>query len=235
MKSIEVIVPRLLVKKHYPHPEFYGESIVQLKKGMVTDIYTNEDGYLFTITNDENLIEYLQENYVDDKNLFINLNKISIRSICHNDINFLFEWFNQTTNYSYNDLGLDIESISVFVSHSRTMYSHLFMIAINKADVGLIGYNVFDDEAIVNLEIYNKEKITEAKIDQTLDLIFRHITETYGSKQFQSIIFSDDNYTKKILLRNGFVFVNDDYEFAVSFEDVKKGSLFQKQGFNNPQ
>jgi hypothetical protein len=31
MKSIEVIIPRALVKKQYPHPEFYGESIVEVR------------------------------------------------------------------------------------------------------------------------------------------------------------------------------------------------------------
>lgn len=60
MKSIEIIVPRHLVIKYYLHPEPYGEYIVELVNGMWTDVYTNENGVLFTITNDETLITYLK-------------------------------------------------------------------------------------------------------------------------------------------------------------------------------
>ncbi len=59
MKSIEIIVPKHLIDYHDPHPEPYGESIAVLKNGMYTDVYTNENGEYFTITNDEKLIQYI--------------------------------------------------------------------------------------------------------------------------------------------------------------------------------
>ncbi len=67
MKSINVIVPRMLVKEHFPHFEDYGESIVELLNGMTTDVYTNELGDLYTITNDKPLIKYLKQNPIPDK------------------------------------------------------------------------------------------------------------------------------------------------------------------------
>lgn len=60
MKSIEVILPRFVIKKFYLHPESYGDYIVDLINGMYTDIYLNVDTKeYFTITNDEKLIDYL--------------------------------------------------------------------------------------------------------------------------------------------------------------------------------
>ncbi|WIF88292.1 hypothetical protein [Acholeplasma laidlawii] len=61
MKSIEVIVPRNLIKKFYPHPEPYGENafVVDLINGMYTDVFKRPNGEFVTITNDEKLIKYL--------------------------------------------------------------------------------------------------------------------------------------------------------------------------------
>ncbi|MDX9692243.1 MAG: hypothetical protein RBT45_07275 [Acholeplasmataceae bacterium] len=61
MRSIEIIVPKFLIKAYYPHPEPYGEKIVELLNGMVTDIYTRDNGEIFTITNDISLIKYLKK------------------------------------------------------------------------------------------------------------------------------------------------------------------------------
>jgi hypothetical protein len=61
MRSIEVVVPKSLIKAYYPHPEPYGEAIVELANGMVTDIYTRDNGEIFTITNDNALIKYLKK------------------------------------------------------------------------------------------------------------------------------------------------------------------------------
>lgn len=231
MKSIEVIVPRALVKKHYPHPEFYGESIVELKNGMDTDIYTNDDGYLFTITSEEDLIKYLQENYIDDQKVLLESNQLKLRSINHHDTDLLFTWFNQKTNYSYNHLGLDEDSVITYISHSRTKFSHLFMISVNEIDLGLIGYTVIDGVAVINLEFYLKDKIQDSEVDEALRLVMDFVNKNYDVNKFQTIVFSDDEYTKKILVRNEFEFIDDDYEFAVSFEDIKKGSLFQKKNW----
>lgn len=62
MSSKKVLVPKKLIVERHPHPEPYGEAIVVLKNGMHTDIYTDDDGSLFTITNDDELIEYLELN-----------------------------------------------------------------------------------------------------------------------------------------------------------------------------
>ena len=59
MKSIEIIVPRKLITEFYPHPELYGDFIVELKNGMITDVYYNEERDFITITGEEDLVDYL--------------------------------------------------------------------------------------------------------------------------------------------------------------------------------
>ena len=70
MESIEIIVPRILIKYYFPHPELYGESIVELVNGMITDVYANDNGLLFSITNDDELIKYLRNNQIKDSKKF---------------------------------------------------------------------------------------------------------------------------------------------------------------------
>jgi len=103
------------------------------------------------------------------------------------------------------------------------------MISVNAFDLGIIGYTVIDGVAMFNLEIYLKDKIQDSEIDKTIRLIMDYISKNYDIQKFQTIVFSDDEYSKEILVRNDFRFIDDDYEFAVSFEDIKKGSLFQKK------
>jgi hypothetical protein len=52
--------------------------------------------------------------------------------------------------------------------------------------------------------------------------------KNYDIQKLQTIIFGDDGYSKKILVRNNFEFIDNDYEIAITFEDIKKGSLFEK-------
>lgn len=59
MESVRILVPRELVKEFHDHPEPPGKSLVTLINGMHTDVYTSDDGYLFTLTNDYKLIDYL--------------------------------------------------------------------------------------------------------------------------------------------------------------------------------
>lgn len=57
--SIEVNIPRESIVKYHPHPESYGEFIAEFANGMVTDIYTADDGSIYSITNDNDLIRYI--------------------------------------------------------------------------------------------------------------------------------------------------------------------------------
>lgn len=64
MKSIEIIVPRKLIIGFYPHPELYGDFIVELQNGMITDVYYNEVRDFMTITSEDELIAYLKNQVI---------------------------------------------------------------------------------------------------------------------------------------------------------------------------
>ena len=72
MKSIEIKVPRNLIRKFYPHPEPYGDGsyVVDLINGMYTDVFYREEGDFITITNDYKLISYLKKNRVKLRKYF---------------------------------------------------------------------------------------------------------------------------------------------------------------------
>lgn len=77
MKHYEFKVPRRLIKKFYPHPEEYGDYVVDLVNGMYTDVYEEEDGDFITITNDTKLIMYLlEETGIGDLREVNNINAI---------------------------------------------------------------------------------------------------------------------------------------------------------------
>lgn len=60
--NVKLFIPKELIKRKQEHPEEYGELIVILKNNMWTDVYTSKEGLFYSITNDENLIEYVKKN-----------------------------------------------------------------------------------------------------------------------------------------------------------------------------
>jgi len=224
MKSIEVIVPRMLVRKHYPHPELepYGESIVELINGMVTDVFTDEDGHLFTITNEKELIKYLRHNSIEDEIINLRLEKTTLQTVTIKNLALILNWKNLTTNYSYNSEKYSEEMILKHISHANTRFSNLFLIEHNSLDVGLFGYTVNDRQAIINLEIYEKELIDESGIDIAIPLMINYLKEKYRVKTLLTNFFKDDNYSKEIFDRNGFsVDLNNELEIPVSMHKSK--------------
>jgi len=57
---ITLVIPKDLIIGEEAHPEPYGEKIVILENGMWTDVYTDDNGNYYTITNDNDLIEYIK-------------------------------------------------------------------------------------------------------------------------------------------------------------------------------
>lgn len=60
MDSVRIKVDKSLIKAFREHPEDYGDYVVILKNGMYTDVYL-DDGEYYTITNDQALIQYLND------------------------------------------------------------------------------------------------------------------------------------------------------------------------------
>ena len=105
MKSIEVVVPRMLIKHHLPHPETYGESLVELLNGMITDVYTNDNGDLFTMTNNTSLIEYLKQNSIEEAYYELKKQDVDLITIKQSNVELVLKWMNETIEES--DLKLE--------------------------------------------------------------------------------------------------------------------------------
>lgn len=202
MKSIKIIVPRLLVKNQFPHPEFYGEILVELLNGMITDVYTDEeDGRLFTITNDEEIIEYLAENNIDEPFVNVENKELNFRTLLHKDKNLVLEWFNSDLLNQYQ---YDMQNIIEFISHSISALSHQFIINFEDKAIGLFGYSITGDVVNFNLNIYNHEDIKEEAKNFIFKNTLNYIDKNIIVKQLSTIILASDHKKIGMFLNNGF-------------------------------
>ena len=201
-KSIQVIVPRLLIKKQFPHPELYGEILVELLNGMVTDVYTDEeDGHLFTITSDEEIINYLSENKIDDPFIEIKNNELVFRTLLHKDKNLVLKWFNSDLINQYEN---DMQNIIEFISHTISSLSHQFIINYKDKDIGLFGYSITGDTTNINLDIYNHEDIGKEVEDYIFKNALNYIDNNISVKKLSTIILASDNKKIALFFNNGF-------------------------------
>ncbi|MDD3106592.1 MAG: hypothetical protein PHP65_02155 [Bacilli bacterium] len=229
MKSIEIIVPRMLIKKHYPHPELYGESIVELINGMVTDVYTSEEGMLFTITNEKELIKFLKKNQIDDEITRLESEEVSLSVITIKETQLLTKWKNEASNYSYNSEIYTTDMIFTYISHAITTTSCVFLISCENVEAGIVGYSIFEEEAIINLEIYEKSAISDFQIDSALKLLFEYIVQKYGIQIVSTNFFEDDDYSIRIFERNEFyIETNQHIKFPISEFKTKIGVIYKK-------
>ena len=229
MKSNEIIVPRMLVKYHFPHPEPYGESMVELINGMVTDVYTNDKGQLFSITSEDDLIEYLRNNIVEDLKIVLYQDIIVLRSVNFDDVIQLMTWMNKMTSYSFNSFKYSEEDIRVFVSHTLTNFSHEFIIEKNEIAVGLAGFSITNEIGNIDLKIYDKNLMTDdVDVDKVLHLLMDYIVNTHNILSFSTVVFEDDSYSIDIFKRNKFI-RNDRniISYPISEFDTKNGIEFE--------
>ena len=164
MKSIEIIVPRNLIKKFYRHPEPYGDGdyVVDLINGMYTDVFYREEGDFITITNDKELISYLKKNQIEPREYFFRNGVFSLRHVADYDSVVIDEW-------------KDISPISVKlelpINHnlpSELMFC-FYWIEVGKA--------VIEEDALT-LKVYEKDLIHIIDIDVMLDLMLENLENT---------------------------------------------------------
>ena len=168
----KVNVSKSLIKNYLPHPEFYGEVIVELENGMTTDVYTDDDLSLFTMSNQQDLVNYLN-NHASEPILFeLSNQRLKLKTIESTDLPVLFTWMNKNkaSNLKYSET-----DVKKYISQAISMNAHLFMIENEGFQIGLIGYDVIEFSAILNLAIYENDKIDVPGLDQALDLIIQHI------------------------------------------------------------
>lgn len=164
MKSIEIKVPRNLIKKFYPHPEPYGDGdyVVDLVNGMYTDVFYREEGDFITITNDKELISYLKKNQMSPRGDYFFRNGVySLRHVADYDSDVINEW-------------KDIFPISVQLDLPKNHnLPSQFMFCFYWIEVG----KAIIEGNIMILNVYEKELIDMIDIAVLLDLILEEINK----------------------------------------------------------
>jgi hypothetical protein len=164
MKSIQIIVPRNLIKKFYPHPEPYGDGdyVVDLINGMYTDVFYREEGDFITITNDKELISYLKKNKMKPREYFFRNGVFSLRHVANCDNELINVWKNITPI----SVQIDLPENHNFLTQFMFCF---YWIEVGKA---LIQGNR------MTLDVYEKELIHMIDIGVLLDLILEHLKKT---------------------------------------------------------
>lgn len=204
MKTRKIIVPRSIIKKHLPHPEFYGESIVELANGMATDVYTDLDGSLFTETNNEDLIHYLLANQMMDYPTLITADHLLLKSISLEDAKQIHEWFLISPFRRAQSVENEINIVYEYISHAKTINSDVLVINIKDIPTGLIGYSIIDNIGIINYEVYNHSVITVNEAVQSLELIKNHLLLGFNLHRLILHVFEYDHFIHAILEQSSF-------------------------------
>jgi hypothetical protein len=161
MKSIEIKVPRNLIRKFYTHPEPYGDGdyVVDLINGMYTDVFYREEGDFFTITNDKELISYLKKNQMSPRNYFFRNGVYSLR--IKEDINYqnIEDWKSTTP------ILVQLEMPEEHKLPNEFMFCFYWI---------EVGYATIEDR-IMTLRVYEKNLIQMSDIGVAIDLIIESI------------------------------------------------------------
>ena len=160
MKSIEIKVPRNLIKKFYRHPEPYGDGdyVVDLINGMYTDVFYREEGDFITITNDKELISFLKKNQVKSREYFFRNGVFSLRNVADCDKELVEDW-------------KKISSISIQLDMPNDHYlPSPFMFCFYWIEVG----KAMIEGNRMTLDVYEKELIHMIDVGVALDLILEH-------------------------------------------------------------
>ena len=161
MKSIEIKVPRNLIRKFYPHPEPYGDGdyVVDLINGMYTDVFYREEGDFVTITNDNKLISYLKKNQMKARHYFFRNGVYSLR--IKEDID------NQNINDWNASIPIHVE-LEIPEEHNLP---NVFMFCFYWIEVG---YATIKDRTMT-LRVYERDLIHMIDIGVAVDLLVETI------------------------------------------------------------
>jgi hypothetical protein len=204
METRKIIVPRSIIKRHLPHPEYYGESIVELSNGMVTDVYTDLDGSLFTETNNEKLIYYLSKQKIKDEPTLIKLGHLLLKSISIEDANQIHDWFLISPFRRAQSIENEIDIVYEYISHAKTINSDVFIVSNKDVPIGLIGYTIINHVGILSCDIYNLSIIIVNELLQSLEQIKYHLLGRYKLNKLLFHVFEYDYFMKTILDQSSF-------------------------------
>lgn len=214
MKTRNIIVPRSMIKRHLIHPEPYGETIVELENGLVTDVYTDEDGTLFTNTNNKALKLYLK-GVKDEKSESLFVNQLELKPVSMSDLNQLLKWFISSPLKRYDLIDNPLDIVRLYLSHATTMNSNVFIINNKNKPIGLLGFITIDQIALINIELYEHEVVTE-DLTSLIDYFKAYIISHYAFDKILIHVPYYDQYLIEVLNQTSFN-LSDDFVMIPTF------------------
>jgi hypothetical protein len=191
MKTRKMIVPRYVIERHFPHPEFYGESFVLLENNMTTDVYTDLDGRLYTETNNKYLIKFLNACNQAEEQCKLVKDFVQLTALNALDQDQIKSWF-MISPLKRFDLIADSDDLTrQYISHSKTKNSEVFMIEINQKKVGFIGFTRIDQVIIIHIEIYEHNFISIDDMCNIIQLLNEQLKIRYSPMK---VIFLTNEY-----------------------------------------
>jgi hypothetical protein len=205
MRTRIVIVPRHLIRRHWPHPELFGESVVELANGMGTDVYTDSKGRLFTQTNNERLIPYLLENKAREERVILKSGHVTLKSVSRKDADLIHAWYLFSPFRRAQSVDNELDIVHEYISHAKTINSDAFVISVRNHPVGLVRYTIIDHTGILDCAIYSLRDITHEDINDALERLKDHLTERYELETLLLHVFDYEWFMHDALKKSTFV------------------------------
>jgi hypothetical protein len=164
MKSRKIIVPRILIKKFYPHPDDLGDGsyFVDLVNGRYTDLFYREEGDFVTVTNENALISYLRKNQMKPREYFFRNGVFSFHNVLDCDSELIQGW-NEISPIS----------VQLVLPKEHNLPSE-FMFCFYWIEVGRATIK----ENRMTLDIYEIELIHKIDIGVALDLLMEYLNKS---------------------------------------------------------
>lgn len=199
MKTRKMNVPRSIVKRHMPHPEYFGESIVELANGMVTDVYSEEDCLLYTMTNNESLIEYLSLQKKDHETTVIQILSYTLKAITADDLKMIHEWFLISPFRRAQSVDNDMSIVYEYISHAKSIFSDVFLLSKNTVNLGLLGFTIVHDVAILYCDLYTHSATNTIEMNLLIEEFIKYLSKLFHITKIALRIFEYDNFMLKVM------------------------------------
>lgn len=206
MKSIKLVIPRMLIIGFYQHPEPYGEFIVELENGMTTDVYKENDGSLYTLTNNDELISYVNNKVIETTIFKVRENDILMRSAEKKDVKIIIEYYKNNIDNFKDDIEFDELDSYLYINKYKTEKSDTLVIGLKNEISAIIQFNYSRKykNMFFDLYIMNNVELNPIEVDSILNMFIRHVQSLYSIETIFTEVYEKDNLMINTLIRNKF-------------------------------
>lgn len=209
-KTIEIRVPRKLITEVVPRFERFCGDIVTLENGMWTDVFVDDEGYLYTPTNDHELIDYLKSK--EEANIVsLKDGTVALKTVTQDDCCLLLEWSAEVSIYNRVFEQMFGTPLSFYDFLNRIAFlnlhdSHSFIIKANDKEVGIVNLNICGEtnDGYIDLKIYKPNLLNDNESKRMLKMVLDYIKKTHKINIINSLVIKQDIYVIKMLKAYGF-------------------------------